>query len=888
MYFLSFDFGILLSLNLVFYLVLGLAVFAGFLKGFKKSIYTLITMAIFYIVFFVTLNLVVNIIWSADLSFLGQILGDNVNSSLADFTSFKNNYQEVLQLVMGEEINLSEMSGEFLELASGLMMFLLKIVWTVLYFTVILIIYKFICFLIRIIFFKTKKGANKMRGLGALVGIGNGLMAIFIMLVVMGGMISVVDSMTVLLTEFSEMQENTDDTENLSFSYRQDIYEANFSLLSDTSDSGDNPSPIIPSDFEAGDALAILTQMVEEYNSNIFVKAANAIQVSSVVDKDVLVPMHINLFDTVLSFEHNEKTIALRYELMVLTEALEVFALSDYQETQNLTDIKGQEIRDIFEIISNSKLVISGLPLTIEYASIEYEQDLPFEIEELYDGTIDFESELVKIGAIAGSLFDILNGAGYIGGEGNLDQIEITGDNVRDLFLDISDSDVIMLITESVLLPMLENSEGDISLILTVPEDLDLEAEITALGEILATVVEADVDFSVIMAGNMTDTLAEISAVDLTILLESRLITEALINVLSGNVAIEGLEALTIPSTIVWKDDGDIEGELRKILNAFDALLETASDIDFDNLDLGILSEMDSATINTIFESYVIRATVTDLLMEMDMGNMPLVFPDVIYDDLNYFTKSELVAAISAVKLIIVTNDQEETTFDPMKILQLSETEVDTLFDSDILYATVGNYFNTMDTSAFVVPEDVNTTILVDNAPVDVVTVTELKNLFKAINVLEIESFDGIEFDASYINRLKHDTEDDIDLLQVNTLLDSMIIHATLTKTIVDLDKSNEGMLVVPTSDVDGNVIIDEISGVKYIDNLEIYHALRAMYFIGIEDFNEIDFDDTSIIQDNFPILIESAIIHATISDEILNIGSAVIVPEKDVDDNSI
>ena len=78
---------------------------------------------------------------------------------------------------------------------------------------------------------------------------------------------------------------------------------------------------------------------------------------------------------------------------------------------------------------------------------------------------IDYEQELANLGSIAGALFDILNGAGFIGGDGSVDQITIDGETVRDLFTDMADSEVILMITESLLLPMLTNSEGEFSAI---------------------------------------------------------------------------------------------------------------------------------------------------------------------------------------------------------------------------------------------------------------------------------------------------------------------------------------------------------------------------------------------------------------------------------------
>ena len=880
MYFLAFDFGILFSLNLIFYIILGFAVLAGFLSGLKKSLYKLITMAIFYIVFFATINVAVNILWNANLSFLGQYLGQ-IDSSLAGFTSFADSYESILQLMVGEQVDLSALSLEAFELIMGILIFAVKIIWTILYFTVILIAYKILTFIIRIIFFKTKKGANKMRGFGAIVGAANGLMAIFIVLIVMGGFISITNSLVVLMSEI-DFENIGGDQENLNFVPRDEIYQANYSLIVPVSD-----ETLDFEDFDIADGIEVMKAMVEEYNSNLFVRLANAIEVKSIIDEDVLVPMHINLFDTILSFDYNDKTIAFRYELSIFSEAALIFAESDYMDTQNLTDIKGDEIRDIFAVLANSKLVVALVPIAIEIAALEAEIELPIEVETLYDGTYDFEEEIATIGRIGGALFDVLNGAAYIGGEGSLEEIEITGETVRELFGDIAGSEVILLITEVLLFPMLEDPEGDFSMIITIPEGLDLEAEIIALGEIFATIVDSEISFEELMSDDITVTLSAISKVDLTILLNSKLVTEALINILSGTAGIEGLEFLSIPSNIVWRDVDGVDGELRKILSAFNALLDAAEDIDFNNIGIGDVTKLDSGTIDAFFDSYVIRATITDMLKEMDMSEMPLVFPDVIYDALGYFTKEELVAVVEAAKLII-DPEAEESDFDPMKILQLSDTEIDTLFVSNILYATVGNYFNEMDTDSVIVPDSVNTTILVDGIAKPVVTVIELKNLFKALIVLDIQNFEGLGVDASMINKLQNSTEDDIDAAKVTTLLNSEIIHATFSDVIVQLDKSEGGALIVTERDVLNNLVITEVGGITFVSEAEILSLIRAMYFLDVNDFDVVDLENTQVLKDNFDVLLDSAIIHATISDTILTIGSTVIVPEKDVDNNDV
>ncbi|MFA6648389.1 MAG: hypothetical protein WCS32_07100, partial [Candidatus Izemoplasmatales bacterium] len=405
MYFLASDFGILLSLNLIFYIILGLAILSGFISGFKKSLFKLITMIIFYIIFFFTLDIMVGVLWKVDLSFLGGTLA-NIDPSLGSFTSFESSYESILELFLGDTVDFSQMSANFMELASGLMQFVLKIVWTVLYFTVILIFYKIICWIIRAIFIKKREGANKHRLFGALIGAGNGLLAIFIALIMLGGMMSFMGNISTLVSAAQEMQSNADNgdnTQNVSFIPRNELYDISYSLLAETTTTTEEDTTSANSDPNAKmleDALEALEKMVAEYESNLFVGIANSITVPSVIDEDVEVPLHINLFDMVLSFEQNDKTVALRYEIDILTQAFMIFTESEFQETQELTDLKGDEIRDMFQTIANSKLIVSLVPVAIEYAALESEQDLPFPVEELYDGTIDFEQELATMGRI--------------------------------------------------------------------------------------------------------------------------------------------------------------------------------------------------------------------------------------------------------------------------------------------------------------------------------------------------------------------------------------------------------------------------------------------------------------------------------------------------------
>jgi hypothetical protein len=861
--FLATDLSSLAAINYIFYVVLGLAILAGLARGFKKSIFTLITMAIFYVVFFVTINQAVEVLWTLNMPWLGGVMS-NLDPSLSTFTTFEGSLNSLMQVLIGDTVDISTSSAEVIALATGLVKFVLKLVWTVAYFTVILIIYKFLCLIIGAIFLKNKKGASKNRGLGAVIGVLNGLMAVFVLLIMMGGLMSVMESTASLL----------EDNEPEPLSY---IQELNFSDFGNQFD-GTVPIAVFAGEENELDEYAeAITNIVDAYNNNIFVKLAGNITSESTINADVEVPLHIDLFDRVLSFDYNENIIGFRYELAVFSSAAKVLLDSDYYTTQEITDITGDEIRDVFGNLSNSVLITSLLPVAIEVAAEMYEQDLPIDVDELYE--IDFEAELASLGSIAGALFDILNGAGFIGGDGT-SQVTIDGDAVIDVFDDIAGSEVILLLTENLLLPMLEEQEGSLAAIITVPDDLDMEAEYLALGAIFAEIIDADIDFADLEDADVSVLLNAVGQVDLTVLLGSEIVSEALVNILSGEAEIEGLDVLEIPTGVVWRDTLTEDGELRKILVALNALTDIAQDFDFENLDVTLLTDMSDLVIDDFFDSYVIRATISEIVKTTDLGDVPLVFPDSIYDSQDYFTEVELVNIVKAVKLILGSAGSD---FDIMEALTLSDPEIATLLASEVIAATIGKEIYDLGASTLVVPASVVASVVVDTVSINIINNTEIENILKALAVLEIASLDSMSFDAGIISTLENTAGDDIDGTKVATLLGSQIVHATVSDMMVELGTDEGGVLEIPDLDITGAPLLTTVGIQDYISVSEITNILRALYSIDITDFDDMNFEDTSLLLDKLDDLLVSSIIHATVSEQILGLSGVMTIPEEDV-----
>jgi len=864
------DLGFLTTINYIFYLILGLAILAGFLRGFKKTVYAFIIMAIFYVIFFVTINQAVQFLWTFEMPWLGDMLG-SIDPALSDFTSFESSMDSIIGLLLGSEIQLDSSSAEVLALATGLVQFALKLVWTLVYFTAVLLIWKLLTWIIGAIFIKNKKMESKNRGFGALFGALNGLMAVFVMMIMLGGFMSVFQSALQLMS--------STEPEPLAFEIRESSFDGSQSVI-----------PLAENE-DLDTIINEMQAMVDEYNNNLLVNLASKITTPSSINEAVEVPLHIDLFDRILSFEYNGNVVGLRYELAVFSNAASVLLDSDYMETKVLSDITGDEIREIFADLSQSTLLTSLMPVAIEVAADMYDTELPITLEELY--AIDFEEELATLGSIAGALFDVLNGAGFIGGEGSLDQIEIDGDAIRDLFADIAGSDTILLITESLLLPMLSETEGDISAILTVPDDLVIEDEYLALGDIFAEIIEADISFADLENASISVLLEAASQVDLTVLLNSKLVTEALINILSGAAGIEGLDIFVIPDGIVWRDVYDgfgnlvQAGELRSILEAVNVLTQLSTDIDLENISMSALMELDDADIDTLLSSYVIRATISDILEVADIGSMLLVVPDGAYDELGYFTQDELANALKSMKLLL--NDTGDG-FDVTKAFNLTSEQIDTLLASQIIYATIGNKLYDLGLSTLVIPDDIVTTVTAGDDEVSVIIASEIKKIFNALAILNITNIDSLNFDASIIGYLENDTLDGLDDAKITILLDSAIIKATVSDMIINLDESSGGQLVIPVYDQNGVVVrlYDAPNDLYLISNNEITSLLKALYGLDIDSFDTINMEDTSTILSKMDLLLDSAIIHATVSKTVLDLEGTIIIPVQDIEGNDI
>lgn len=888
-----------LYLNITLYSILGLGAFFGFLKGFKKSLFSFITTLIFYVVFFLTVNIAVTYLWSLNVPQLSQLFG-MISPELSTATSFSEVAPLALEHFLGDKYASVIANPNFLELAQGIGIFALKLVYTLLYFTLIFIIYKLICLIIRSIFFGGSKSndkyVSKNRGLGLVFGLLEGAIGLYVTLIIFGGIMSISDSLVTLAP--------TDSTEEVVMEFpRQHLYEASYTLLADS------VIPTIPSEITT--MVEELKVFTEAYNSNLLVSFSN--QLTMTDDDENIVPLNIYLFDEVLSFDYNENQVSIRKELSTFASIGAYVLDMEYMETRDLTDITGDHIRDIFGYLSDSDLIVSIIPLGIEVGALYLDTELSIPTEDLY--TINWEDELVQLGGIAATAFDIISLSGYFEADPNPDEIQFDSEMVSSLFDSLGESQLVTLAAYVAVEPLLKRAGETVQAVLTLPsgvswEDIDWKNEFTGLGTILGEVLDSGITYSQITSGDYKVILNAVANVDFTILLQSNLVCYSLINVLSGSAGITGLDMIVIPEGIEWliyDEDGKtiIGGELSNILSAISAMTSIIGEIDFDNLSPAILSDLSDDSIDTIFESRVLVASLSNVLLGINMGDFELIVPSTAVDENYYIIKDEMKSMLKAVKLLMKLPECDEVTEDCSNLepdylanaLSLTEDEIDTVIASDILKATVGNILNDMDEDSLVIPSTVLENVeiafpeLRRGETLDVISGVEIKKVIQAVMVFEITDFQNVVFDASILEKLDSDTNPgEIDEGKLTTIFDSGVIHATISKVILDLSNTENAFVQVPYYQEDNLTSLRYTQEeIEYISVSELKAALRALHSLNITDFDNIENAlDINTILDKVDLLLGSSILQATISEKLLEMNDTVIIPETYFDDVAI
>jgi hypothetical protein len=288
--------------------------------------------------------------------------------------------------------------------------------------------------------------------------------------------------------------------------------------------------------------------------------------------------------------------------------------------------------------------------------------------------------------------------------------------------------------------------------------------------------------------------------------------------------------------------------------------------------------------IDALFESKIMIASLTALLLEQDFGGFELVVPDSVYDLEGLIYKTELVNAVAALRLVATElacdEDDEQcltTGFDIGKIFTITSEDIDTMLLSDIIAATVGKMLITMGEEFLVIPDDtaVRIAVQVNQQDVFVVAKTEIRNMFLAASILGIDDIENPDFSEAKLLELAADENN------ITILLASKIIAATAGKMIYEMGGE---MLTIPSAATE--IILVSAEEVTIVTEDEIRAVFIAVSTLGLTTFDGLELgpdilgnlaledDPTVLDEEKANLIFDSLIIHATLSHFLIDMSS--------------
>ena len=834
--------------NLIFTLTLAatvlFAVLRGYLRGYKKSLYYFIVTLAFYAIFFLTLNTVTQLIYTAEVPALAGV---------AEFTgpTLEVTIDNLLDDSLGNDFAFITDNPESAAFIESLALFAVKLVWALLYFTVVSVFYWLITrfiglFFVRVPRDKTTRKKERKRGMGAVVGALHGLVAVSMLLILTGGIINLNQSLLVIadvLVREDTTAQNSD-----------------LMLLNDT-------DPVVL------EGLDELRGVVDGFVNNPIVNAFDQIAVGGV-------PYYLVLFDQIFSLDYEDVNIPLRSELAIMADIATLFN----EDALDPALLDPSAISTAFNRLADSRLVEAFMPVAVRALVNEF-GDENLDLSRL-EG-LDWAEEIRSLGQIISLTVAVMQQANAFNEETPLSMVALNEADVVALFDALGASDVLAISLEAGFEFFLRDAQEPLSLILVWPENLDFAAEMSAVGQIVVALIDAGVTFDN-EDEETFDFITPLLGFDFTLLLESQLISEALIRIVDGTAQIEALDMLEVPLNTVWRDtvvDGQItqKGELRLMFEAMTAIFNAIENFDFENPSLELIAQFDETLIETVFESRVLLATVSVLITELDLAGTPLILPDTVLDAEGYLLKDEMVILANGLSLVLNAMSESEAGFDVNAVLSLSEAALDSLLDSQIIAATIGRLMiDFVGQDILRVPPSVLDTVLVNGQGVSVVSQDEVKDVFAALNVLGLSNFTSLEFNANFFANLTDPQTGLLDEDKLDTFFASEIIYATLSFVLLDsLDGSG---LTIPVEDPSGDPLRFTEDGLDYITRDELSAFFQAIATTGLLNFGEVDGIDFSVILDNLSVVLDSAIFHATLSSQLSLAGGGFIqVPENTV-----
>ena len=362
-------------------------------------------------------------------------------------------------------------------------------------------------------------------------------------------------------------------------------------------------------------------------------------------------------------------------------------------------------------------------------------------------------------------------------------------------------------------------------------------------------------------------------------LCQSTILNGTLTNKLKTN------EALFIP-----KDSYEIKNETLKmeevygLLNfarvALNITIESTS-IDLNNLSANIdLSRYNGKLdqLLALFDSNIVAATISYNIVKSASGNdsnivLPneYIFQRTDETNLNNWigTDKELDKLITAVyHLGLLASFNQGLNIDDSMILNLTDEKIDTVLNSTTVYASIVNYLIKNKPTGLYIPSsyDTNTdSIKHQYSNVLYVQNHEINKMMRGLKALSLNIRDtALTMDlVKSLNDIESGTKTKLDVI-----LDSDVLYYTVSQYILSQDTNID----IPQT-VRRTISFDE-----FISKEELSNLINALIILDVTDYSNINVDQLLTGEMNLDKMLESEIIHYTISNKILE-NSNIEVP---------
>ncbi len=886
-------------------LIIAYYTLGGAIKGFRKALYRFCAFIIFLAIGYYSM------LWFA--TFMVEGNGIALLTSYVDLSGFigsATTFSEAVTNIATNMINMTP-NQDTIEMIGALVSLIIKVVYFIVYVFVIRIVYWIIEKIVWILFFRASKFykknyTTKKRSLGAAVGFAKGVIIATFVGVAINGFVGIVPFFDFSVLDEAHQQDG-----------QQNLSQSN--------------TVVSPNILQMLDSMGLrpVFEAVDVYKQTRFSQVLNTVEVGEK-------PIDAYVLDAIFTGKYQDFTIEGLTELKQLVAV--ATAAADIYFSPNGFDpmtINIGQLAPIFEAVANSNLIMKLIPIGVNYAlTMDFVNNLPYGITLDPDtfANIDWANDFTLMGELATSLGEM--------GDGTIANLEFSGANIQTLAGIVKNMTIItevmpILVGVALDIPEVQQYVGEITDDIS---NIDWSDEIDAFANIYASFTDLGIaSFDNIIA----DFLGTADTPELRSFFES-IFTSQFINIVFSQAIDSSLDTFfgddpTVGPLLDLIDFSDITSA--EWVDEFMTIVSLAHSITPDGTfsDFG-LEQIVNISADTIAQSTILRRAIKAFIATAYLPDslatsvgissylvVPMSFQD--FDDPSWDADTdgdtipeedgEITNFIRGLKAIvdIVVGDGtfDLSTINPGQLIDgIDDALIEDITSSILLRTFISNALLPLldETGGIViVPDEVKqniTSLEYDDATQQAVEVQhqilraeELERMLKAAKELagiffdetgnfsfDFENLTTILSDPALANGLNYIVGSSNGLIKP-----SLIMQATVSKYIIDMDVSNGGMIVLPTSSMQTTFAINDeetltITSVPLVKGTQ----LRLLFDIVIDsniNLTSLDSFDFGIVN-NLVVSVNNGnlgncdILNATLTKFVIdNLASTITLPKQ-------